>query len=147
MRVVTTPDFCSVCTEGLWLSLLARVELVESLVASCAPASPPGHFPIPGRPKKLRRLEAALVPLAHLRASADEFGMAASNESYTIRWFRQHEEVRHARGKTVIELDGDDEDALGEWEISVQFETDEIRQDMSRMTRGWAGVFVSEKCP
>ncbi len=31
MRVVTSPDFCKVCVEGLWHVLLERVNLIDSI--------------------------------------------------------------------------------------------------------------------
>jgi hypothetical protein len=138
MRAVTTPDFCAVCTEGLWLALLARVELVESLAASCVRSS--------DNDKLLRRLDAVLVPLAHLRDPVDKHIAEHSNETYTIRWFHDHEEVLSLANRTFVEVDGERDDGLGAWEIEVTFGTKEIRKDVARMTRGWAGVYVAERC-
>ena len=36
MRIVTTPNFCKVCVEGLWLALLRRISLVDDVKLGCS---------------------------------------------------------------------------------------------------------------
>ena len=36
MRLVTAPGFCNVCLESLWLTLLARVDLIDGMDEVCS---------------------------------------------------------------------------------------------------------------
>ena len=35
MRITNEPEFCSVCIEGLWMSLLSRVDPIDDAAAAC----------------------------------------------------------------------------------------------------------------
>ncbi|KAK7689832.1 hypothetical protein QCA50_006471 [Cerrena zonata] len=64
MRIVTTPNFCKACLEGLWHSLLRRVDLIDDIVTDCEIA--------PGFPTTWKRtLDLKLVPLAQFRDILD----------------------------------------------------------------------------
>lgn len=128
MRMVTTANFCSVCLEGLWLSLLERVDLIDGLAAGCATNAA-------GKPT--RTLEASLVPLAHLRD--DDVG---KEEAYIIKWLKNGVELEGFQNQTHIEV-GNEE---GTFEVVVQFETEEVRLDKAGYLSSHAAVTVTGQC-
>lgn len=106
MRIVTTPNFCKVCLEGLWLSLLARVELIDSLDVACVDDG--------------LVLDAHLVPLAHLREEAVEAG-----EAYRVRWYKDGKELKTFENRTQVKVGKEP----GIFEVDVHFATEEVRAD------------------
>ncbi|KAJ7644444.1 IgA peptidase M64-domain-containing protein [Roridomyces roridus] len=70
MRLVTTPNFCKACLEGLWLKLLRNISLIDSIEESCADDS--------------STLNLALVPLAQFRTAA----VVGLDESYAVTWYK-----------------------------------------------------------
>lgn len=107
MRSITQPNFCSVCLEGLWLSLLKRVDLIEDLVVTCS--GPSNHV-----------VQVDLVKLAQLREHPIE-----SAESYTIEWTRNGRVLEEFMNLTKVELN----DAEGTWHVNVAYSVDEVRSD------------------
>ena len=75
MRIVTSPNFCKVCLEGLWYSLLRRVDLIDDLEVECSSQAGGTGF--------LRTANLKLVPLAQFRADA-----VTANESYSVTWYK-----------------------------------------------------------
>ncbi|TFK39079.1 IgA peptidase M64-domain-containing protein [Crucibulum laeve] len=117
MRVVTSPNFCSVCTEGLWLSLLKRVDLIDNVTENCEWRSDPHSGGI-----WIKTINLHLLPLAQLRTDTASI---KSEESYTITWKRAGIVMNEFTNRTRLEID--DGHALGRYTISVQFTTDEVR--------------------
>ncbi|KAJ7600264.1 IgA peptidase M64-domain-containing protein [Mycena floridula] len=105
MRVVTTPDFCTVCVEGLWYSLLSRVSLIEEVKESCSGLS--------------KNLHLTVVPLAEFRQVPIDV-----DESWTITWSHEGKVISEFTNKTTLSIDGD---ALGSYQIQVEYTTAEIR--------------------
>ncbi|GBE85076.1 hypothetical protein SCP_0702620 [Sparassis crispa] len=129
MRVVTTPNFCKVCIEGLWLSLLKRVDLIDSLNAGCKLEE--------GRWKRTLGLD--LVPLAQFREEAVEV-----EESYTITWAKNGDILATFANQTRIEVD--DADALGTYTVDVQFTTPEVRVDKDGLLTSRVVYAVTSSC-
>ncbi|KDR82463.1 hypothetical protein GALMADRAFT_237795 [Galerina marginata CBS 339.88] len=113
MRSVTTPSFCKVCLETLWLSLLRDISFVDNINESCE------HGSLSSRPS-VKVLELDLLPLAHLRKSP-----ITPMESYTIYWTKDDKILSEFTNKTRIEIN--DEFSPGEYSIYVKFSTEEIR--------------------
>jgi len=109
MRTVANPDFCNVCLEGLWRSLLKRVDLIEDLRVTC-----------PG-PRNSRVVEVDLVKLAQFREQPIE-----STESYTITWTRNGRVLEELTNLTKVELS--DRDGIT-YRVDVTYATDEVRLD------------------
>ncbi|KAH7920291.1 hypothetical protein BV22DRAFT_1098340, partial [Leucogyrophana mollusca] len=132
MRNVAYPNFCKVCLEGLWMSLLKRVDLIDNDRESCAwkPALIAG---VAGHWKRTVELE--LVPLAHLRKDP-----ASTKESYTITWSKDGEVMQALANQTQIVVD----DVLGTYEANVELATDGVRVDRHGwLTAGRTFVFAS----
>ncbi|KAH0832139.1 IgA peptidase M64-domain-containing protein [Lanmaoa asiatica] len=107
MRSVVKPNFCKVCLEGLWLSLLKRIDLIEDLRVTCSGPSS-------------RVVEVDLVRLAQLREQPIE-----SPESYTIEWARNERVLEELTNFTKVELN----DADGTYRVDVVYTIDEVRSD------------------
>ncbi|KIP02525.1 hypothetical protein PHLGIDRAFT_26549 [Phlebiopsis gigantea 11061_1 CR5-6] len=114
MRQVTTPNFCSVCIEGLWMSLLRHVDLIDAVDTASAEG------------KLVANLR--LVPLAGLRPAAVE-----PRESYAVYWTKDGAILTEFTNKTRLEIDVADKDAL--YAVDVHYTTDEIRVDSDDLTR------------
>jgi len=132
MRVVTSPNFCKVCREGLWLALLRRVNLIDEVNDTCK--STDGHL--------IRSLHAKLVPLADLRQDAET---STTSESYRITWKKDGEVLHDFDGKTEIDLE--DAAAIGNYTIEVSFSTDEVRVDKEGLLTKVRNYTISTHCP
>ncbi|KAF9063286.1 IgA peptidase M64-domain-containing protein [Rhodocollybia butyracea] len=156
MRVVTTPDFCSVCLEGLWHALLARVRLIDSFVVVTHDSAPTGDETEHVEDKVT--IEVKLVPLAQFRLDSiqsslglsrsgnnndDSIRALAESESYTITWTQDGIPLPQFTNMTRIEVQvvgGYDGFVIEEAEatkggsyvaytVTVQFYTPEVRVD------------------
>ncbi|KAG8214690.1 hypothetical protein J3R82DRAFT_9770 [Butyriboletus roseoflavus] len=107
MRSVVKPNFCNVCLEGLWLSLLKRVDLIEDLRVACS--GPSSHV-----------VEVDLVKLAQLREEPVD-----RVESYTIEWTRNEHVLEELTNLTKVQLN----DAGGTYRVDVAYTIDEVRSD------------------
>ena len=133
MRVVTSPNFCKVCTEKLWLNLLERVDFIDDIKESCVlqhhSDSGAGWFKV---------IDLHFLPLAHLRKTG-----ISTDESYTITWKKDGSLLPQYANKTRIELDN--ESAIGEYTIKVKFATEEIRLKSKNLVSG-VRYTVKNKC-
>ncbi|KAH9932704.1 IgA peptidase M64-domain-containing protein [Epithele typhae] len=131
MRIVTTPDFCSVCMEGLWHALLRRVDLIDGLTVECssdsAPASPPE-----------RTFNLSLIPLAHLRETS-----ITLEEGFEITWTKDGVEVPEFTNQTRLVDDGG---AVGEYAVWVRYKAAEVRVDPDGLLEARAMVTVTTTC-
>lgn len=113
MRAVTSPNFCRVCLETLWLKLLKKVSFIDKVTESCDEglANPPALF---------KTISLDLIPLAHLRTAA-----VSPVESYSVVWKKDGQALEQFENKTQIQiLEGK---AIGKYEVRVKFATDEVR--------------------
>ncbi|KAG8743139.1 hypothetical protein FRC10_000356 [Ceratobasidium sp. 414] len=135
MRQVAKPDFCVVCTEALWLKLLARVNLIDgvSISSSCSSGRDEAHVAI----------DVGLVPLAHLRSpvGAAYIWRKGVKEVYHVRWFSDGRELKAWRNLTRVDVDCG---TKAKYEVEVVFESSEIRKDEGGhtvdRTEVWVGV-------
>lgn len=141
MRVVTTPNFCKVCIEGLWLSLLKRIDLIDNLTASCQQGTDAG---VPW----FRSLNLDLIPLAHLRKAPegeeDSLTESPNNEVYSITWAKDGEVLERFQDQTQISLK--DEEAVGKYTVHVEFSTDEVRVDKDDLLTSVREYEVTSLC-
>ena len=130
MRIVTTPDFCSACTEGLWHALLRRVSLIDGLTLGCTTQ--------PGSARSARTLDLALVPLAHLRDAP-----AGVAEALEITWVKDGRAVPAFANRTRLVDDGA---AVGSYAVRVRYRTEEVRVDPDGLLEATAAVVVTTRC-
>ncbi|KAI0049397.1 hypothetical protein FA95DRAFT_1556870 [Auriscalpium vulgare] len=129
MRAVALPTFCSACIEGLWLSLLGRVDLVDDLQASCS-------FNVSSS-KWIRTLQLSLAPLGQFREET------VKNEKYTIAWAKNGVPLDQYADQTAIVVSGED---LGRFDVVVTFVTDEVRVDQHSLLQSHRRAFISHRC-
>ncbi|KAI0927498.1 hypothetical protein AcV5_008025 [Taiwanofungus camphoratus] len=144
MRIVTTPNFCKVCLEGLWLSLLRRVDLIDDMHAGCEWEHPGPDvevdIPAPLEKGKWKRIIGLdLVPLAQFREEA-----AGVHESYVITWAKDGQILESFTNKTMVEVD--DEIAYGTYSVDVSFTTAEVRVDKEGLLQSRREYVVSSMC-
>jgi len=129
MRIVTTPNFCSACTEGLWMSLLKRVHLIDDIYTSC-------RQDVSGEWKRTIGLE--LVPLAQFREDP-----VVPTESYTVVWSKGGEILDELTNKTNIVVD---DEAGITYDVSVEFATEEVRVDREGYLKALGEFILLGKC-
>ncbi|EDR13209.1 uncharacterized protein LACBIDRAFT_230303, partial [Laccaria bicolor S238N-H82] len=118
MRVVTSPHFCKVCMEGLWLSLLGHIDLINDIgIGQCEQQSS-GSW--------TRVVDLQLLPLAQFRTES-----ITSKESYIVKWKKDGRTIREFTNQTKLEVDGGD--AVGRWTVMIKFATEEVRVDDARL--------------
>jgi len=139
MRIVTTPNFCKVCLEGLWLSLLKRIDLIDGLTESCVRNTGTRWF---------KSLNLDLIALAHLRETLDETlddeSFGSPNEAYSITWKKDGKILDIFQDQTYISLL--DTEAVGKYSIHVQFQTDEVRFDGEGLLTSVREYEISLRC-
>ncbi|CAE7158838.1 unnamed protein product [Rhizoctonia solani] len=122
MRQVAQPNFCVVCTEGLWIRLLGRVSLIDrvSFYDSTVRGADTG-------------IELSLVALAQYRSPAEAEYLAQKRvkEAYRIRWFSYGREMKKWQNATRVDVECA---SVGPVEVEVEFASNEIRKD----TKGYA---------
>lgn len=126
MRQVTTPNFCSVCKEGLWMSLLGGVSLIDDIEDYCIGSD--------------KVLNLTVVPLAQLRDTP----VPGLVESLGIRWLKDGQEMADWTNKTVVQMEG--QKVLGEWAVEIQYSTEEIRKDTQGLTKDSLKFEVDQGC-
>jgi hypothetical protein len=132
MRQVTTPDFCRVCTEGLWRALARRVDFVDTVRTFCTGAS-------------RRAIELELVPLAHLRKH-NGAGAKANAEKYEVRWHKDGKAVPEWDDATRVEVTDSGGMAAETYRVEVRFSTEEVRKDDEGYLTSAHTFTVSEQC-
>ncbi|KAJ3563209.1 hypothetical protein NP233_g9086 [Leucocoprinus birnbaumii] len=123
MRVVTTPNFCKVCTEGLWISLMKRIDLVDTLTDSCC-------YGTGDKDGWHKVLNLDLIPLAQLREQPEGVDgpfEPPNNEKYSINWFKDGEYLEEFTDQTSIALP--DAEGIGHYRVTIRFTTDEVLVD------------------
>ncbi|KZT69611.1 hypothetical protein DAEQUDRAFT_669439 [Daedalea quercina L-15889] len=129
MRIVTTPNFCKVCLEDLWLKLLRRVDLIDDMRTSCVRE---------GR-DWTRRIELDLVPLGEFREEPVDV-----KENYSIIWTKDGKVSERFTNKKTVEVL--DRDAVGLYTAHVQFLTEEVRVDKAGLLKSRREHRVMSSC-
>lgn len=129
MRVVTSPNFCRPCIEGLWHALLKRVDLIDKLYVGCA------LDPLSGSVRRFVSVD--LLSLGQFRKES-----VPNNETYSITWRKDGREIPEYANKSTIFSDRD----TGNYSIEVRFATDEVRKDPLGYLTSSAELKVTERC-
>ncbi|KAI0155292.1 IgA peptidase M64-domain-containing protein [Xylariaceae sp. FL1272] len=118
MRGIYAVDFCSACMEGLWLSLLGPLSLIDNVTQV---AMPDGYV----------KATLNLLSLAQFRQIPNPH-----EEAYTIRWYGPDEDVvlEHWTNSTSAII----EPGVTKFGVEVKFWTEQVRVDR-------AGVLVQKE--
>lgn len=128
MRIVTSPNFCSVCVEGLWHVLLKRVDLIDDFWTGCA---------VESSGEVRRFFEAKLVKIGQFRETATK-----QREAYSISWKKDGELMPEHANKTHIEVPND----TGIFSVEVQFVTDEVLLDPHKYLTASSEIEIYAEC-
>ncbi|PPQ68120.1 hypothetical protein CVT26_005741 [Gymnopilus dilepis] len=133
MRLVTTPNFCNVCLETLWISLLKNLSFIDNFEEHCEASSLMSEE----HKRLVKVLSVNLLPLAGFRKSP-----ISAKESYTIVWQKDGTILSEFNNQTRITLDGDK--AIGNYSVHVKFSTEEVRLESPMMeSEGYYEVTTS----
>ena len=109
MRNTYRGDFCYACTEGLWLSLMSNVSLLDNVTQTAQPGGS-------------TNVTLDLLPLAEFRKVPNPHV-----EAYTILWYGADEK------KVLGEWTNSTSALIGsnvtEFGVEVRFSTDQVRVD------------------
>ena len=126
MRIVTTPNFCKVCLEGLWLALLKRLSLIDNVAIRCDGNN--------------TALEASFIPLAVYRREEERI----EGEEYTFTWSKDGQVLSDFTNKSKVVLPP--ERALGNYKLEVDLVTPEVILDKDRILHSVLELEVSKTC-
>jgi hypothetical protein len=126
MRNMSSPHFCVVCLEGMWLHLLSRISLIDGVDVT--------------KENKSARVVLRALPLAHLRAGSGG-ARSSSAERYEVTWTLNGKEQPELKDKFewVLPLDV----AAGQWHVKVHFVTPEVRYDPKGYTTSTQSFTIS----
>jgi len=130
MRIVTSPNFCSPCIEGLWLSLFNRINLVDGLGGVC-------HKPDDHSDEYHYKMDLHVIPLAQLRNDTPSLDLdkLKHHESLNITWSNSEtgEVYSDYQNSTTFMLKDSD---VQKWiRMDIEFHTDEVRSDPGGMLK------------
>jgi hypothetical protein len=131
MRQVTTPNFCKVCTEGLWVSLLRRVDLIDDLIVECPQNTDANEIKF--------AVELYLVPLANFRTDS-----VAPRDSYTIIWTKNGNVLDHFTNNTQLIVGKSDAHATHA--VNVTYTTEEVRMDKDGLLSSYQEIIFPDSC-
>jgi hypothetical protein len=126
MRQVTTSSFCKVCVEGLWYSLLNRVNLIDNVTSTC-------------NADGTRSLNSTIVPLAHLRPNA----IGGLEESLNIVWSKDGVVLDAYANLTSINVNGG---LTGSYNVAVRYATEEIPLEKEELLTASMSLHVPHVC-
>jgi hypothetical protein len=113
MRSMYSVDFCDACIEGLWMSLLGPLSLIDNVTQVA-------------QPDGATNVTLELLPLAQFRDVPND------RESYTIFWYgADEEEVLEEWTNQTTALFGP---GIAEFGVEVKFSTTQIRIDTAGVT-------------
>ena len=125
MRQVTTHSLCSVCLEGLWLHLLARVSLLDRVVVEryTDEKGDIGH-----------KIQVDPIPLLFEKTEIP----AIAKDGYAITWYRDGHELSQFANQSSIDVGS----SIGIYETRVRLLTEEIRKDVNNYTLAKSVVYI-----
>lgn len=106
-----SPDFCDACIEGLWISLMTPLALVDKVTKTAGQQG-------------TTNVTLDLLPLAQFRDKP------RSTESYSIRWLGANGSVLNEwTNKTSALISR----SVGKVDVDIQFSTTQVRVDSAKV--------------
>jgi len=124
MRLVTSPNFCSPCIEGLWLSLFRRVGLIDTFGGAAHP--PDDHLD-----KNHTVITLGFLSLGQFRGQDqdEDPDLESPKEHVSVTYSKLEDEKKYPEFQDSSEFVIKEED-YGKWfRADVQFHTEEVRND------------------
>ena len=138
MRRVVSPNFCPVCIEGLWIQLLKRVDLVDSISFTSQPSDMSAHKDQLRYSGSMRSTHVTLLLVglgkyrAHPLQPSSFHDRDVPLEEWSITWTKDGETIKNFANSTTLVAN-----MTGSYEVTVQFFSEEIRKDDHGYTISW----------
>jgi len=126
MRNMSSPRFCDVCLENMWLQFFRTVSLIDNITLTCADSS--------------AVVVINVIPLAQFRTQSVQF-----EESYLLRWFHDDQYVPGL--DNTYSWTREWSEAVGTWEARLQFTTSQVRHDPSNLLSFLDRVTIPTSAP
>ena len=125
MRNMTSPHFCPVCQEGMWLQFFAKVSIIDEVELQYLPDDQ-----VAVAVKTIRFGPERAAPLS----VRDHDHGPAPTEALLVSWTRDGLPQLEFRDKLRIQFDRTAR--AGRWEVAVTFVTSEVRNDPNDLLKG-----------
>ena len=138
MRIVTTPDFCSPCKEGLWLSLFTSISHLEGFAGECHEADDSIDEPY-------MTIDMTLLPMGQFRVGD---GNPPEGEFYSIAWTRNEvpwPEFANMTGVIVRDSESSETETLF-ITMDIELHTKEVRSDPDGLLKAGFYFATQGKC-
>jgi len=111
MRNMSSPVFCPICQEAIWIQFFKRISVIDNVTLTTAGSN--------------TQVSLALVQVAQLRPTP------IIGESFLVNWFRNNAEDLTLRN--ITQFTRPTASATGSWRVTAQFITPEVRSDPSKL--------------
>jgi len=111
MRNMSSPNFCNICKENMWIQFFQQVDAIDSITQSCV-----------GTRVKVKL---DVIPLAQFRTEP------IPGEEYQLEWYLDGSPYDDYYN--VFEWEAEKEDVVGVWSAYLTFITPEVRQDPNNL--------------
>jgi len=107
MRNMSSPHFCNICKENMWLQFFQTVSAIDNLATDCT--------------ANAVTVDLQVIPLGQFRE------IPIPGEQYTLTWL--HNGVYDGTKDNVFVWTDSRSNAAGEWTAQLKFITQQVRQD------------------
>jgi hypothetical protein len=111
MRNMTSPVFCPICQEAIWIQFFKRMSVIDNVTVTAAGSN--------------TQVALSLLQVGPFRP------VPIPGETYYIVWSRNNAEVKNY--ENVTQWTQTTVSASGSWKVVVQFITREVRSDPSKL--------------
>jgi hypothetical protein len=111
MRNMTSPYFCPVCQEAIWIQFFKRMSLIDNVTLTTTGSN--------------TQVSLALVKVAQLRP------VPIKGESFLVNWFKNN--VEDTTLRNITQWTRPTATAAGSWRVTAKFITPEVRSDPSNL--------------
>jgi len=111
MRNMTSPVFCPVCQEAIWIQFFKRMSVIDNVTLHTSGSNV--------------QVNLYLVPLAQARP------VPIPGETYSVNWFKN--KVEDVTLRNITSWTRPTTSAAGSWTVSATFVTPEVRSDPNKV--------------
>jgi hypothetical protein len=111
MRNMTSPYFCPICQESIWIQFFKRMSVIDNVTLASSGSN--------------TQVSLNLVRVAQLRPTP------IKGESFMVNWFRNN--VEDVTLRNITQWTRPTTTAAGTWRVTAQFITPEVRSDPNKL--------------
>jgi hypothetical protein len=125
MRNMTSPNFCKICQENMWIQFFQIVDAIDNITQTCTGTSV--------------TVKLNVIPLAQFRPNPIQ------GELYVLEW--QKDQVPVPERKDQFQWTLQRSQAVGTWKALLKFYTPQVRQDPSRLLEFETTITITASGP